>query len=278
MAMTTNPQTLRGTQVTRLLGGRFRDRDDLVPFVLSFEEDRTAINVPTPTLTVSGNEVTVEWIATNQTVDIARAPTGERSALVEIIATDVAGSSYIDSSVAVGVWDYRLRRPTGTDGIWGLWATAAVETAQSGYWAGFPDIPFDMTWTLSNLGLVNAPPPYTTRTASNGLGINYVGSFQFADARPNGGIWIRELGTERWIVIIAPNRDGDWGDIPSIGTMMAASSVNLVDVDGNTIFAIEAGASWSELSYAGSSGVFVTGIATSLADLSAITHAIITIS
>ena len=89
---------------------------------------------PAPILTVLlAVYVQVAWTNTGVGADIARAPTGERGDLVEVIATNVeadplnpAVTLYIDQPPSLGVWDYRLRRPSGPDGLWGPWATAFV--------------------------------------------------------------------------------------------------------------------------------------------------------
>ena len=75
---------------------------------------------PAPTVTLDGDDgVSLQWIYPVP-VDIARAPMGERGALVVVIASDVT-SPYIDAP-GVGSWDYRL----GEDGVWGPWATITV--------------------------------------------------------------------------------------------------------------------------------------------------------
>ncbi len=65
--MTTNPQSIRGTQVTRLLGGRFRDRDDLVPFVVDLGLD-VAMDGAVKPLTIEVVDITDVTAVMNFTV------------------------------------------------------------------------------------------------------------------------------------------------------------------------------------------------------------------
>lgn len=80
-----------------------------------------------PTLRERFNNVEVSWDATQAwIVDIARAPTGERGALVSVIRTGADGGLYTDSNPGDGTWDYRVRFPSGSNGEWSPWATVTV--------------------------------------------------------------------------------------------------------------------------------------------------------
>jgi len=71
--------------------------------------------------------VRVSWPIQLTPADVQRAPTGERTSNARIVKTGAIIGVY-DDFPGVGVWDYRLRWPSGDAGAWGPWASIEVPT------------------------------------------------------------------------------------------------------------------------------------------------------
>ena len=94
-----------------------------IPSVAANVRFHEAIPLPVPAPSVGSGGldfVSIRFPLSHVVCDLARAPLGERTHLVEVIAQNRAGR-YSDDP-GDGTWEYRVRFPPGDAGIWGAWS------------------------------------------------------------------------------------------------------------------------------------------------------------